>query len=78
MSIAVTAQALLAQLILVGFLFLVAHISPYTKPIDNYLQMFSIVGARSHPLPLVQVAWSPCLICHRQAMRQAGQGRQTP
>lgn len=42
-------QALLAQLVLVGFLFLVAHISPYTKRVDNYLAMFSLVGALLAP-----------------------------
>ena len=29
---------------LVGFLFLVAHILPYSKRVDNYLAMFSLVG----------------------------------
>jgi hypothetical protein len=30
--------------VLVGFLFLVAHILPYSKRVDNYLAMFSLVG----------------------------------
>lgn len=38
------AQGLLAQIVLVGFLFLVAHILPYSQRVDNYLAMFSLVG----------------------------------
>ena len=40
-------QGLLAQIVLVGFLFLVAHILPYSKRVDNYLAMFSLVGEQN-------------------------------
>ena len=39
-------QALLAQLVLVGFLFLVTYVRPYSRGVDNHLQMLSVVGAR--------------------------------
>lgn len=42
-------QALLAQLVLVGFLFLVTYVRPYDRPVDNHLQMFSVIGAAALP-----------------------------
>jgi hypothetical protein len=48
----VALQALLAQMVLVGFLFVVALILPYSKRVDNYLAMFSLVGEHQ-PQPLL-------------------------
>ena len=40
-------QAILAQLVLIGTLFLVTLLRPYARPIDNWLSMISLAGPLS-------------------------------
>ncbi len=40
-----TLQAILAQLVLVGTLFLVTALRPYARPVDNWLSIVSLAGA---------------------------------
>lgn len=49
-------QAVLAQIVLVGFLILVLYIRPYNRAIDNHLQILSLVGGS-----LQSVSQSLCL-----------------
>ena len=39
------AQAILAQLVLIGMLFLTTLLRPYARPIDNWLSIASLAGA---------------------------------
>ncbi len=41
---AVAPQAILAQLVLVGTLFLVTALRPYARPVDNWLSIVSLAG----------------------------------
>ena len=41
---AVAPQAILAQLVLVGTLFLVTALRPYARPVDNWLSIVSLGG----------------------------------
>lgn len=52
---ALAVQAIIAQVVLVGTLFLVTALRPYSRGIDNQLQMASLVGNHISTLATIEI-----------------------